>query len=158
MPSIDVMTEVLLDGVVAATSFVVVRRRSVTDTDGFENHLRQRVSAIGSVYPTGDNSLVRSADEQLQSKTLTVVTQFPLRGASSLDGAEWQPDLVYWRGDYFLVQNVEDFTQFGSGMVVAECTSFDYTEGSAPLGPDPALGYCVFDNQINSDLIKVVSP
>ena len=36
MASIDVSTEVVLDGVIAAIEFMVVRRRSWTDTNG--NH------------------------------------------------------------------------------------------------------------------------
>ncbi len=154
MPELDPSVDVLLDGFVAATRFVVVRRRSWTDVNGIAQKSEQRIPALGSVTPTGDNSLDREDAFQLQSKTLLVITKFFLRAAASdEDGFQWQPDLVFWQDDYFLVSAIEDYTQFNSGFVAATCQSFDYL-GDPPRGQPPivGVGHVDFRQRNNSDL------
>ncbi len=40
----------------------------------------------------------------------------------------YQPDIVKWKGDCFLVKSVDDYTQYGAGMVIAECVSQDFDD------------------------------
>lgn len=154
MPEIDVSEDVLLDGFVAAVSFVVVRRRSWTDSNGIAQQSAQRVPAIGSVYADGDQSLDRDEGYQMQAKTIKVVTRFYLRGAAEdADGVNWQPDLVLWQGDYFLVHDVEDYSQYGVGMVAATCESYDYVvQPPVDNPPSVSTGHLDFRNRLNSGL------
>lgn len=140
MPEIDV-TDVLISSDVAATAFSVIRRKSMTGTNGIEVHTNQVISPVyGSVTPTGDNSLVREAAFQNQNKTIMVVTPFLLRGATTNpDNSQWQPDLILWQRDYFIVKSVEDYSQFGVGMIAADCELFDYVPES-PSGNKPVTG------------------
>jgi hypothetical protein len=141
MPEIDVALEVVLDPMIAATSFVVVRRRSVTDKNGFQQNSAVRVPAIGSVTPVGNNDLDREDGFQSQHRTLLVVTRTALRPeAEDLNGFNWQPDLVYWNGNYYLVKSLEDFGQFGNGMYAATCEIFDYN-ANAPSSNPPVYGF-----------------
>jgi hypothetical protein len=78
-------------------------------------------TARGTIFPTGDNSLQRQDDKQYGVKTLTIVTPFRLRTASP--GA--QPDFVLYRGNVYIVREVQDYSQFGAGFVVAIVSSVE---------------------------------
>lgn len=136
MPLIDV-TQVLFDPVVAGEAFVVIRREEVVNNYGESVLTTFRLGALGSVQPTGNNSLARQDAFQTQAKTLRVITTFRLRGVGKTPATDqrWQPDLIYWRGDYFIVNELEDFTQYGAGMIQADCTSIDYVEDAPSIVP-----------------------
>lgn len=153
MPEIDVASEVLNDGIVAATSFVVLRRRSWTDNNGLQRNTVRRVRAIGSVTPSGDGSVDRQDAEQSQNKTLEVITQFFLRAVTSdANDAQWQPDLVLWQQDTFIVWSLDDYSQFGKGFVRATCVSYDF-KSQPPLGVRPQIGSMDFRERSNSGLL-----
>lgn len=135
MPDIDV-TEVLADTTVAGETFTVVRRQETVSTGGLVTTQTTTFNGVvGSVTPTGENSLLREEALQTQAKTIHVVTTFLLRGESrDAAGNSFQPDLVLWKGDYYLVRLLSDFSQYGAGMVEAECSSFDYRD-LAPASP-----------------------
>ena len=140
MSFLDV-TDLLLDPDIAGQSFTVIRRRELINTSG------QGVIAcppeiiphvFGQVSPTGDNSLVREVAFQTQMKTIQVITQFRLRGATvePTTNQQFQPDLIKWRGDHFIVNVVDEFTQYGNGLIVAQCTEIDYQDVAANAGPN----------------------
>lgn len=153
-PGIDAAFEVVLDSYVAADTFDVVRRRSWTDSSGFQQEYHQRIRGLrGSVTPTGDNALNREDSFQSQNKTLLVITRFLLRAAAeTIGGVNWQPDLVVWQNDYFLVKSLGDFSKFGGGFVEATCDSYDYV-GVAPRGNAPKRGVLDFRKRNNSGYI-----
>jgi hypothetical protein len=127
VPEIDV-TEVLTDSFIAGESFSVVRRPQITGTDGFVSTTDVVIpGVIGSVTPVGENSMVRDEAYSNQLKTIKVVTPFLLRGvAETIDGVEWSADLVLWKDTYYIVRTLEDYSQYGVGMVDADCVSFAY--------------------------------
>lgn len=136
------LTDVLLDPEIAGQTFTVIRRREVVNESG------QGVpgtppeiikNVVGQISPVGDNSLLREVAFQTQGQTIQVITQYRLRGATAepTTGAQFQPDLVFWRGDYFVVSTVNDFSQYGNGFIVAECISYDYQEVPAEPKPGP---------------------
>lgn len=152
MPELDV-TEVLLGADIAGTAFTVIRRREVVGSDGIAVLYQRSIPGVlGSVTPTGENSLIREEAHSAQHKSIMVVTSFRLRG-SSRDGlgASWQPDLVLWRGGYFIVRTVEDFSQFGAGMISADCETFSYVP-PPPQTPSVAIGRLDFRYSSNSSL------
>jgi hypothetical protein len=79
------------------------------------------ITCIGTIYPTGENSLVRQEDQQHGLKTLTIVTPYRLR--TTAPGC--QADVVYYRGNMFIVKEVNDYTPFGAGFVEAVCSSVE---------------------------------
>jgi hypothetical protein len=163
MSLIDV-TDVLFDPLVAGQIFSVVRRQETVNDSG-EGVQSQEVieSVVGAIFPVGENSLIREVAAQSQARTIEVVTTFRLRPASVTPavstsgppppqfpgtlpgppaGVTWQPDLVYWNGDYFLVSTVEEYTQYGRGFIAAQCVTYDYqTAAPGSLGPpSPVIG------------------
>ena len=138
MPFLDIATEVVLDPMIACTTFQVVRRQSRTDTNGIAQRTAVTISPVyGSVTPTGDNSVNREDAFESQSRTLLVTTRFLLRSAmEDSDGVQWEPDLIYFNDGYYLVKSVEGYGNFGSGFVAAICESFNYDiAGTMPNPP-----------------------
>ena len=154
MPSIDVSTEVVLDGVVAAVKFAVIRRRSWTNKNGLEQHSNRRIFPVyGSLFPGGDNRYDREDSLQLMNKGIEVVTQFPMRSvAETRGGVQWQPDIVVWADATFLVSEVRDYGDYGPGFVHVMATSFDYT-GPPPAAGGPHVGQVNFGDRRYSGLI-----
>jgi hypothetical protein len=126
MPFIDV-DDVLRDPDIAGTTFSVIRRAETVNNYG-ETTTTDTVipNCIGAIFPTGDNSLVREEGYTTKSATITVVTTFFLRGASKQAGANYQPDIVLWNGDHYLVSTVNDYSQYGAGMIEAECIATEF--------------------------------
>lgn len=151
MPEID-LSDLVLDPDVAGQTFTVVRRQETVSASGFSQVVAKSIPVIGSVQPTGDNSLVREDAYDAQAKTLKVVTQFRLRGVSaSSGGSTFKPDRVLWGGDCYEVRVVDDYSQFGGGLVEAECVQVVY-DGTPPgaLPPSGVVGQLDFSQAANS--------
>jgi hypothetical protein len=119
-------------------SFTVLRRREDVDDYGRSQITTTTTLAVGSITPSGDNTLNRTDDFQTQGNTITVITAFMLHGPSKdADGAKYQPDIVLWNGSNYIVHMLNDYVSSGSGMVVAECTSVDLVDGCADVTPLP---------------------
>ena len=127
MPTIDVSD--LTEDPDLADTFTVLRRQQVTGTNGTISVTTTTYpNVVGVVGPSGDNSLARQAAFETQGKSIQVITKFRLRGATREAGNVYQPDVVVWGGDNFLVVSVSDFTQFGVGFVSVDCTSMDLVD------------------------------
>lgn len=133
-PGIAVLSNPLL-----LDTFNVIRRVETVNNSG-ESVLG--VSATTGVYgvvkPIGDR-LDRRADEDSSKKDLRIFTKFALRGAAR-DGVptDWKPDLIFWHGNNFIVENVRDWGGYGIGYVAAECNSFELI--SSPPQVNSGLG------------------
>lgn len=120
MPILDLREA--FEAVEFADRFTVVRRAEQISGFGRSERVPERFPRIvGSIYPSGDNSLLRAEDQQHGRKTITVVSRFRLQMAAP----GYQPDIVIWGGDQYLVRSIQDFSRFGGGMIVAECSSMD---------------------------------
>jgi galactose-6-phosphate isomerase len=117
MPTLDVSDIPLC--VEFSDTFQIVRRPETISQSGRSVTSQVIATATGTIYPTGDNSLVRQADYELGRRTITCVTNYRLQMAAP----GYQPDLVLYRGNQYVVSTVEDFSAFGAGFVVAECSS-----------------------------------
>jgi len=86
----------------------------------------------GVVYPEGPEDLARRPEAELNAKTIVIITRFALRGMSSdsNDGKRYQPDIVTWRNDNYIVVRVEDWSNFASGFVKCTCSSTDMVDQS----------------------------
>jgi len=130
--SLDV-SDLLSDPDVAGVGFSVIRRKETVGNNGRPTLTTTQTDNLsGAVYPSGDNSLTREEAFSTQTNSITVVTKFRLRGAGKdANGDTYQPDIVLYAGDHFLVRVVNDFTKFGAGFVEAECVGTDY-QSTAP--------------------------
>ena len=119
MPTLDV-SDVPICAEFSDT-FEVLRRPEVISEHG-RAYIRRGDApqiAVGTIYPTGDNSLVRQEDYQTGAKTITVVTPFRLRTASE----GFQPDYLMYRSTMYIVKKVNDWSPYGAGFIEAECSS-----------------------------------
>lgn len=133
--------------------FDVVRRAESESSQGLTVIAPVKTLNVrGVVTPAGDNSLKRGADSQEQSKGLQVTTLFGLRGAT-LDGAAqtWQPDIISWRGNQYIVRDVADYGAYAAGFVQAGCELLD----SAAVPPSMGALPPVFDPLVPSTVAVV---
>lgn len=150
-PDIDV-SDVILNSVVAGETFTVVRRQEIVNAYGESVLTESRVDAIGSIQPTGDNSMTREDAYTLQANSIRVITSFLLRGAGQSGGLKYQPDLVFWNDGYYIAKSESDYSHYGRGQVEVDMISFNYQPpGPTPL--PPAVGTMDFSVPPNSGLI-----
>lgn len=127
MPLLD-MSDVLTDPMFVDT-FSVNRRVQTVNDSGIASSTVQALPGInGVVYPSDENDLQRLPDLSIQTKAITVVTMFALRGESEAAGSEYYPDIVVWNGDNFLVRHVNDYSNYAAGFILAVCTSIDLVD------------------------------
>ena len=117
MPSLDVSDITLAPEF--SDRFDVIRRAEAISQTGRSVTTQVTATAQGTIYSTGDNSLQRQADYQASKRTITVVTPYRLQ----MNSPGFQPDWILYRGNQYVVSNIEDFSAFGAGFVVAECSS-----------------------------------
>jgi hypothetical protein len=154
MPSIDV-SDVIADPDISVSVFTVLRRRETVDNFGDASFQTQQFQASGAVYPSGDNSLIRQEAMQTGNNTVTVVTSYPLRLAAKdpATGYSFQPDIVVWEGENYLVKSINEFRQYGAGFVEAECVSMDLP---SPLTGGPVAQSADFSNPSNSEYLAIL--
>jgi hypothetical protein len=138
MPNIDV-TDLLFDLDIAGETFQVVRRRQVVNAFGETQLLSITYNAIGQIAPAARTYLERTEGYTSQQKDIQVITTFKLFGPSK-DGAHnlYEPDLIFWKNGFFICNKVEDYSQYGAGMVAATCEAFDWTV-QATSGPTAGI-------------------
>jgi hypothetical protein len=123
LPSLD-LTELLNDPDLAGESFTVLRREQVITSQGRGSVQTSTFTAVGSVIPLSDQPMQRGPDQQTLPRLLQVITQFRLRGVSKdPQGNDYQPDLIVWNGDNYVVNKVYDWSHYGAGFVSADCSS-----------------------------------
>ncbi len=82
----------------------------------------------GVVAAAHGNDLDRLDDNQRMGRNLTIVTRFRLRGPTP----GYQPDLIVWKGDQYLVKLVDPYPQYGAGFVQAIVGSVDSIDQPVP--------------------------
>lgn len=122
MPLLDV-SDVLLDPDFAQTISVIRRSESVNNF-GRTDLTSTQTDGIIAVVTSGQSRLDRGADVDVSPNTIVVHTQFRLRG----EAPGVKPDLVIWHGNRYLVNKANDWSDFGAGFIMAECSSIDFVD------------------------------
>jgi hypothetical protein len=118
--------------------FSVRRRAESVDSTGFAVETEEFIpNLIGVIVSISPSDLDRQADYQTMSRSITVVSKFALRG----EVTGFQPDLVVWRGNNYLVKHIDPYPQFGPGFFQAECSSVDKTDAILESGFVPQLSF-----------------
>lgn len=124
MPLLNVNT--VLASPFLVDRFQVRRRTSVIGQNGRNANKDTVTWQSGVVQPDGNNTQERNKEEAHGNKTISVICKFPLRDQTRCDQlVNAIPDIVIWRGDEYLVDSVEDLTNYGPGFVEATCISQD---------------------------------
>lgn len=120
MPDLDV-SDVLLDPSLA-DRFVVKRRPTGTNSHGrVETQPEIIPRVLGVVTVASPTDLERLDDNQRMGRNLSVVTKFRLRGPAQ----GFQPDIVLWYGNDYVVKDVQPYPQYGAGFIQAIVGSMD---------------------------------
>jgi galactose-6-phosphate isomerase len=141
MPFMD-LTDVLCDPMTNDT-FTVIRRQQSVGNNGVVASTNTTITPlIGVVAAVGNQSPVRDEAFRNQAKSIQVITTFRLRPVTTQKGNDYMPDLVLWPiadqfgmpavGDYYMVQQISDYSRFGAGFIAAECSSYDFVD-QAPV-------------------------
>jgi hypothetical protein len=108
--------------------FDVIRRAQLVNTSGEVGIPQPQIfsQVAGVVAPDNAPRLQRNPEAQIAGKILLVYTTFALRGQTQ-DGVpqDYQPDLVIWGGNQFIVVSVDDYSRYGTGFVKAVCDMMD---------------------------------
>lgn len=127
MPYIDV-TDVLVSLDIACQEFYVLRRRETVNEHGESVKDVETIGPLtGACQPLGDNSMVREEAYTTQNNGLSVWSTFRMYSTSRTnDGTTYQPDLILYDGNTYLVKTLNDWTAWGAGFTQADCIAFAY--------------------------------
>lgn len=132
MPAIDV-SDVLLDPDFCEP-LTIIRRAQTVSNKGRSTSTEVTIdpAPVGVVLPQADQPLVRGPDQANLPRLIQVHTPFRLRSASKDPdtGDVYQPDIIIWQGDRFVVNKVQSFSAYGAGFIQADCSSQDQTEAA----------------------------
>ena len=150
MVQLDV-TEVLVDPSLADT-FQVWRRKETVSGYGRSSTSVLVLDAVGVITAATEDDLDRADDRQTMQRSIIVVSKFPLRGPAP----GYQPDLILWNGDYYVVEKIDPYVRFGPGFVQAQAQEFDYV-GEPPLTDQQQTGEMLFyERPANSAFIPIL--
>lgn len=124
MALLDV-TDVLFDPDLTDT-FTVERRVETVGSNGRSTTSVTAFSGLGVVTSAGPNDLARLDDSQRMGRVISIVTAANLRGA--VNG--YQPDVIQWRGNRFVIATIDNYPQFGSGFTQAICVGMDLVDAA----------------------------
>ena len=151
MPFIDV-TDLLTDSFIAGENFTVYRRKENINPFGESIVTVQIEQAVGQISPTSPSNLVRDPAYSSQYKNLDVITTFRLIGAGQdISTQAYQPDLVLWKGNFYIVNKVDDYTHYGAGFVQAICDAFDWTINITDI-PNNVGSFTILNGKVNINL------
>lgn len=132
MPDLDV-SEALTDPMLT-DSFDVLRRKEVLDTHGrvttpANSSFPGQYGVLSAASP---NDLERLEDSQRMGRNMSLITTFKLQGPAEVSGTEYQPDIVVWGGDQFVVKHVDPYSRYGAGFIQAIIGSMDIIDQPPP--------------------------
>lgn len=129
MPTLDV-SEVLTDPAFAEM-ITIIRRSEALNQYGESVQTSQTLTAVG-VVTSGRGELVRAAEQQHMPRNIVVHSKFRMRGPSP----GYQPDVISWHGNSYVVSSLRDWSNFGAGYTAAECQSIDHIDQPPQEAPD----------------------
>jgi hypothetical protein len=134
MPFIDVI-DLLTDPYIAGENFSVYRRTEVVNQFG-ENLISVIIfnNIYGQISPHIPSHLIRDPSFTSREKYIQIITPWFITGGG-IDPSNnlYQPDLVLWKNNLYIVKATQDYSKYGAGFVVAQCEIFDWIVDIATL-------------------------
>ena len=130
---------------------VVIRRKEVVTAKGRATTENIQYPIMAVVTSNNPNDLNRQdPDLETASRTISVITNFKVRGQTE----GYLPDIVFWRGDNFVVSYIDLYPQFGIGFYQVVCTSMDRNDmATVSLN----YGQLSFNSTVNTQYIGMIS-
>ena len=151
MPSLNV-TLPLTNPLLSDKFHVVRRTQSIGDNGRLVIAAQTFYNVVGVVTAGGANDLDRGENYEIQSRSINVVTRFPLLGVAD----DNLPDVVVWRGGLFLLKHIDYYGHFGPGFVQAECESQNKIDGVLSASYYDAVSNLNFNQPSKSGNILLV--
>ena len=126
MPFLDV-SSILTDPDFADRITVVRREEGVSDK-GRRILTLYSLDTYGVVTMASPDDLKRMPEAQIFDRVLSVVSKFAFFGAC----VGFQPDLIQWRGDLYIVSALDPYPQFGAGFTQVIAGSIDLQDLPIP--------------------------
>jgi hypothetical protein len=111
--------------------FVTVKRRveAVSTATGRSSTTDESIpNVFGVIAEASKNDLERLPEADRMGRNMSMVTSFALRGPAQVEGTQFKPDIVVWRGNEYLVKQVGPYPQFGPGFIQAIMGSVEIIE------------------------------
>ena len=116
MARLDV-TEILTDPDFVDTTLVCERATQTIGTNGIAVNTAQLLKFAGVVTSDQGDILERLEGVERIKGSITIHSRFRLK-----DGSPGQTaDIIRWQGRRYTVSNVNDYSHFGRGFIVASC-------------------------------------
>lgn len=125
MPQLDV-SDVLLDPDFVDRSLVCVRQAQTVGDNGIAVDTQTSMPFSGVVTNDTGNILIRQAQGEHITGSITVHTRFRLTDGSN----SYSADQVVWNGATYTVSNVADWSTYGCGFVAATCDLIPLSGGA----------------------------
>lgn len=125
MPFLDLRVALLNPYTVSY--FSVIRRVEVVNDFG-ESELTTTTTnnVAGVLVAAPPSSLDRQANFQVAPKWVDIATMYKLYAESeSAAKTEYQPDIIVWNGNNYIVKTLGDYSSYGPGFVIAGCAIVD---------------------------------
>jgi hypothetical protein len=125
MPLLDV-SEILFDPDFA-DSLVCARNTQTVDDGGLATDTQTQTPFVGVVTNDQGDILRRFPEGSYVTGSIMVHSRFPLTAGK--DGID--ADQVMWKGDWYTVFNISDWTTYGAGFTAALCTPVKLSGGAS---------------------------
>lgn len=127
MPLLDV-SEVLADPDFNEV-LNVIRRQQTIDMHGRAVLTETTFTPYGVVTSGNPDPLLRTVDYEAEKNTIRVHTTFVLIGVQN-GVTDYQPDVILWNGNRYLVNKTWDYSKYGAGFIAADCELMQATENT----------------------------
>jgi len=106
---------------------IITRKTQEVANSGFEfNPATTKLNIYGVVTVGSMLPMQRAADSELAKKVITVHTRTTLYAVQ----AGFEPDIVTWNGNNYVVKKPNNWSHFGQGFTANECEMIDTQDAS----------------------------
>lgn len=128
MPQLDV-SDAILDPDFAERINVQRRPYTVNSSGQVVIGTVQNLHPVAVVTQGSPHPLEQKPDDQVGKSSITVhAYKFQLYDVVTGKASSYQPDLVVYNGNHYLVVKVYNWSRFGQGFTMAEAELYDMTE------------------------------
>lgn len=129
MPALDV-SDAILD-VEFIDTLSIIRRPYTTDSHGRVTVTPQNLTATGVVTQGSPNPFEQVADDQYGKTALTVhAYNFQLFDPTTGPLNNYQPDILVYQGNHYVITNVLNWSRYGVGFTMALASQYDFTNSA----------------------------
>lgn len=128
MSAMEIGLDILFDPLIV-DRFNILRRQETVGSNGRSTTTTTTIpNCCGTVNMFSDREVIREKFPEMEYATNIIVVIAARKLQTEVTG--FQPDIVQWRSDNYLVKKVSPYPQFGIGFYQSVCASVDFTDSS----------------------------